>query len=466
MVNGGHLSAPPPPPPTSQQSSSASKSCSGGTGSGGKANGRGTKRRRPSQTSEVQHQPPPPPPTPPTFTPTTYATSTSVANHMSPIVLLADFAHSPPSLPQAANKNSVDKRGETDSPSSIPVPDTVSSTPVLPTAVQASLNHKHMSSSRSSSGNNDRVSNIAAGLNGSVCGSSWSHKLDHQGQHVDAVKVKKEEESSGWSTKSASKSSRDFSTATLKPEPVRPELFGTIFQNTLVHVPPVDTTSTLICSERVPGMISGDLKPVIQPVRHISMRQCPAPKNRTTPSKKNNDIDILPDPPESFSSVPQHPVDSPPSSQSAVESSPSPPSSPTLPPSLKKLSHSSSSSSLASSLSSSAPTMSIFAKNGVVRQIESTIQEREMPEEARMDADESILPSEDSPSSVLSDNLSEKERSPPSEQHPRSKGSQSPEGNKRRWRSYETEEEYEARKKLRRAELNFMVDFSKSIGIP
>ena len=95
---------------------------------------------------------------------------------------------------------------------------------------------------------------------------------------------------------------------------------------------------------------------------------------------------------------------------------------------------------------------------------ESTIQEREGAEEARIDTDESNLPNQDSPSSsMMSDNSSsEKERSPPSEQHPlRSKGSQSPEGAKRRRLSYETEEQYLARKKARRAKLNFMVNFGE-----
>ena len=469
MVNGGHV--PVTVPPSSQLPSSTGKnnatnnSGSNHTTSTGKGNGRTTKRRRPSTTSETQQ---------PTsslalfVTPTTSAVST--VNHISLVAIQPDFT-TPTSLPVTSSAVTDSKRVKSISPCpTVPPPIVVSSTPVVSTTAQVPLKLKMTSASRSTvGGSNGRIA-MVTGLNGSVHDGDLLSKSELKAEN-DVKKVKKEpEESFGWEVATNSKKiPREFSTATsVKTESVIPDTFTctSLLQSQLLHMTQVDTAKSLICSERVPGIISGDLKPVIQPVKQINIKRCPSPRNRTTPSKKS-DVDAVSNPPEilppsSSMSLPQHPLDSsPPSSHSAAESSPSPPSSPSLPSSLKKLNHSSSSSSLSSSLSTSAPTTALLGKNGVSRLTESTIQERETSEEARMDMDESNLADQGSPSSTgLSDNSSEKERTPPSEQHPRMKGSQSPEG-KRRWRSYETEEEFQARRKARKASLNFMVDFCK-----
>ena len=454
MVNGGSV------PP---QHSSTGKN-SGHSGINGKGSaGRTTKRRRPSQSSESL-QPSSSSSSSSSsslFTPTT--TSTTTTNHISPVAMQPNFATPPPISQASTTHTSSTKRVESDVSTSAPSPVVVSNTPVIQTAAQALFNRSVVDTPRSNGGTNGRVA-VATGLNGDVCESSPLIKTEFKGQ--TDIKVKKEEESFKWEpTANAKKASRDLPTPTVKVESVSADVLGTLLQSQFLCMPQVDMANSLICSERVPGMISGDLKPVIKPVRHIAMRKCPSPRNKATPPSKKNDIDTLSSSnlSETHSPVPRHPVDSPPSSQSASELSPSPPSSPTLPSSLKKLSHSSSSSSLASSLSASGPTTSLLGKNGVARLAESTIQERGVPEEARMDTDESNLPDQDSPSSAsLSDNSSEKERSPlPSEQRPRSKCSQSPEG-KRRWRIYETEEEFQKRRKARRSDLNFMVDFCKS----
>lgn len=434
VVNGGLLPA--------QHPSTASKSGSG------KANARATKRRRLSHVTEPQQ-----PASNFTSTNTSMTTPSSTTNHLSPAAVLPGLT-TPPSLPEAAQENlHVAKAKKVESAVTTPTSSlALSSTPTGLTTAQTSTNHKHTAASR----DNGRVA-VASGLNGSVCGNTLS-KSGLQGRNNIEVK---REESFGWNT--MSEHSRDFPASVVvdKPNVMSPEMFG-LLQTHLLSMAPVDAANSLICSERVPGMISGDLKPVIQPVRHIPARHTPSPRNRAIPLKKN-DVDTLSNP-ETYSSVSQNPGDSPVLDQSAAELSPSPPCSPILPSSLKKLNHSSSSSSLSSSLSASAPSTSLLGKNGVVRPVESTIQERGVPEEARMDTDESNLPGQDSPSSTSSDNSSEKERSPPSEQHPRNKGSQSPEG-KRRWRSYETEEQFEERRKIRRADLNFMVDFSKCMCV-
>ena len=513
MVNGGgHL--------LTQQNHHPSSGGKNSGGNGGKGSGRGGKRRRPSQPTERPHQVASPSPVvgpQALFPPNSSATSTPnhipavamVSNFVTPVTTPISSVTAPPSGGHVTDL----KRVESDSVCAVSMSPLAvySNTPVRLTTTTTSqqpvsLNHKHTPAAalpRSSNGaaSNNRVG-VATGLNGSVCDGSLG-KNDLKGCHDD-VKVKREtEERTGWSmamnknTTPVTTSMRDFSPVVggLKPEMThmnRAEVLGflpphLLHMHSVMQLPPMGATpppqqqqhpqaidptaSTLFCSERVPGMMSGDLKPVIQPVRHVSARHTPSPRARPSVPSKKNDVDVFSTPPESYSFIPQHPVDSLSSmSQSATELSPSPPCSPIHPStSSKKLHHSSSSSSssLSSSLSGSAlvSTSSILGKNGVVRLTESTIQEREGAEEARIDMDESSAPSQDSPSSTLSDNSSsEKERSPPaSEQHhhQRSKGSQSPDGGKRRRRSYETEEQYEERKKARRARLNFMVDFSE-----
>ena len=390
------------------------------------------------------------------------------------------------------------------------------------------LNHKHTPAATSSKSSTTNRGGVASGLNGSVCdvSSGTTSKNDRlgKGHYNNSVKVKRErseERTTGWPNVTTAPpvttaAMRDFPPSIhhggLKPEMAQmsraaevmnifpPHLLQmhSVMQQAASGPPPpppmVATTCTptqppplqqqqqqaidaaasaLFCSERVPGMMSGDLKPVVQPVRHVSAaRHSPSPRARPSIPLKKIDVDAFSTRPESsYSSIPQHLVDSPSSmSQSATELSPSPPCSLIHPSnsSSKKLHHSSSNSSLSSSFSGSAPSSAAAAllvgKNGVLRPTESTIQERGEAEEARIDMDESSAPSQDSPSSsTMSDNSSsEKERSPPasSEQHHR-KGSQSPDTGKRRRRSYETEEQYEERRKARRAKLNFMVDFGK-----
>ena len=491
MVNGGHL-------PTQQNHHPSS---SGGKGSSGKGSSRVAKRRRPSQATDTPHQPTPPTAvTQAVFTPNTSTTSTT--SHVPAVAMVTNFATpmiTPISTvtPPLGNQVTEMKRVESDGVSSVsPLAGISNATPVRLTTTTASqptaLNHKHTPAaaapprSNGTTGGSNRIT-VAGGLNGSVCDSNALSLGKNDIKRHSDVKVKREnEERTGWNAVNKSATSatamRDFASTVggLKPEVAhshmsRAELMGFLPPHLLqMHVPPMaqqmDAASALFCSERVPGMMSGDLKPVIQPVRHVSARHTPSPRARPNGPLKN-DVDTYSTPPtEPYPSIPQHPVDSPFSSRSATELSPSPPCSPihSSSSSLKKLHHSSSSSSLSSSSisASGAPaTTSLLGKNGAIRLTESTIQEREGAEEARMDTDESNLPSQDSPSSALSDNSSsEKERSPPSEQHSRSKGSQSPEG-KRRWRSYETEEQYMERKKARRANLNFMMDFSKYLCV-
>lgn len=501
MLNGGgHL--------PSQQNHHPSKS-----GSNGKGSGRGAKRRRLSQATETPHQVaahPGPVAGPQTlFTPNASATSTPnhipavtmVPNFVTPVTTPISSVTPPPSGCHVTDLKRVESDGIC-SVSPLPVFSVAPVRLMTTTTSQqpVTVNHKHTTTTASSRNNSTNRGGVASGLNGSVCDGSVLSlgKNDRKGHHSD-VKVKREsEERTGWTNQNmtpvTTAGTRDFSPSIggLKPEMAhmnRADVLS-LFPPHLLHMhmqppPPMPATpplqqqhqaidpaaSALFCSERVPGMMSGDLKPVIQPVRHVSAaRHTPSPRARPNIPLKKSDIDAFSTPPESYSSIPQHPVDSPSSmSQSATELSPSPPCSPIHPSTYsKKLHHSSSSSSLSSSLSGSAlsSTTALLGKNGVLRLPESTIQERAEAEEARIDMDESSAPSQDSPSSsTLSDNSSsEKERSPPvSEQHhhSRSKGSQSPDGGKRRRRSYETEEQYEERRKARRAKLNFMVDFSK-----
>ena len=493
MINGGgHL--------PSQQNHHPSKSGAGS--SNGKGSGRGAKRRRPSQATETPHQVAAH--TGPVVGPqalfTQNVSATSTPNHIPAVTMVPNFAtpvttpiSSMTTPPSGGHVNDL-KRVESEGVCSVPVFSVAPVQLMTTTASQqpVALNHKHTSVAASRG-------SVASGLNGSVCdGSTLSLSKNDRKGHLNDVKVKREsEERTGWTNQNltpvTTAGTRDFSPSIggLKPEMAhmsRADVLG-LFPPHLLHMhmqpppqmaatPPLQqhqaidpAASALFCSERVPGMMSGDLKPVIQPVRHVSAaRHTPSPRARPNVPLKKSDVDAFSTPTESYSSIPQHPVDSPSSmSQSATELSPSPPCSPIHPStSSKKLHHSSSSSSLSSCLSGLAPasTSALLGKNGVLRLPESTIQEREVAEEARIDMDESSAPSQNSPSSsTLSDNLSsEKERSPPvSEQHhhSRSKGSQSPDGGKRRRRSYETEEQYEERRKARRAKLNFMVDFSK-----
>lgn len=526
MVNGGgHL--------PSQQNHHPSK---GGAGSSsGKGSGRGAKRRRPSQATETphqaaaQHRGSPGPVVGPQalFVPNVSATSTP--NHIPPVSMVQNFVTpvttpissvTPP--PMGGHMTDL-KRVEGDgvcSVSPVPVFSTVTPVQLMTTTTSqqpVTLNHKRTPVTTLSKSNGTSRGGVASGLNGSVCDGNGSNGALSLGKnnrlkgHQNDVKVKREgEERTGWTNQNnmtppvTVAGMRDFSPSIggLKPEVAhmsRAEVLG-LFPPHLLHMhmqppplpppapmatatppPPLQkhqavdsAASALFCSERVPGMMSGDLKPVIQPVIPISAaRHTPSPRARPSIPLKKIDIDAFSTPPESSysSSVPQHPVDSPSSmSQSATELSPSPPCSPIHPStSSKKLHHSSSSSSLSSSLSGSAPASatSLMGKNGVLRLTESTIQERGEAEEARIDMDESSAPSQDSPSSsTMSDNSSsEKERTPPvieqHRNHSRSKGSQSPDGGKRRRRSYETDEQYEERRKARRAKLNFMVDFSE-----
>lgn len=501
MVNGGgHL--------LTQQNHHPSSG--GGKNSGsssGKGSGRGAKRRRPSQPTETPHQVAPPSPVvgPQALLPSS-SSATSTPNHIPAMVpnfvTPATTPISSVTTPPSGGHMTDLKRVEGDSVCAVSMsPLVFTNTPVqLRTTTTSqqqpmSLNHKHTPAAnlpRSNGAASDNRVGVTTGLNGSVVADGSLAKNDLEGSHDD-VRVKREnKERTGWSTVMNQNTTPVTTTVSpvvggLKPEVAimnRADVLGflpphLLHVHNVMQLPPMAATppqqqhqgmdtaaSTLFCSERVPGMMSGDLKPVIQPVRHITARHTPSPRAR--PNKKS-DADAFSTPPESYSSIPQHPVDSPSSmSQSATELSPSPPCSPiNSSTTSKKLHHSSSSSSssFSSSLSGSAPgsTSSFLGKNGVVRITESTIQEREGAEVARIDMDESSAPNQDSPSSTLSDNLSsEKERSPPaSEQHhhQRSKCSQSPDGGKRRRRSYETEEQYEERKKARRAKLNFMMDF-------
>ena len=530
MLNGGgHL--------PSQQNHHASGSKSGGSGSNGKGSGRGAKRRRPSQATETPpHQMTPGPVVGSQAHFATNSSATSTPNHIPAVTMVPNFVTpvttpiSSVTPPPSGGHMTDLKRIEGDSVCSVsspmPVFTTVPPVRLMTTTTSqqpVTLNHKHTPATNRGG--------VASGLNGSVCdvSSGTMSKNDRlgKGHHNNSVKVKRErseERTTGWPNVTATPpvttaAMRDFPPSIhhggLKPEmaqmsraaevmnifpphllqmhnvmqqaasgpPPPPPVVATV---TCTPTPPplqqqqqqaIDAAaSALFCSERVPGMMSGDLKPVVQPVRHVSAaRHSPSPRARPSIPLKKIDVDAFSTRPESYSSsIPQHPVDSPSSmSQSATELSPSPPCSPIHPSnsSSKKLHHSSSSSSLSSSFSGSAPSSAaatlLVGKNGVLRPTESTIQERGEAEEARIDMDESSAQSQDSPSSsTMSDNSSsEKERSPPaaSEQHhhSRSKGSQSPDTGKRRRRSYETEEQYEERRKARRAKLNFMVDFGK-----
>ncbi len=468
------------------------------------------------------------------FSPSTSATSTPnhipavtmVPNFVTPVITPISSVTPPPSGGHMTDL----KRIEGDSVCSVsplPVFSTVAPVQLMTTTASQSpmaLNHKHTPAAASSKSSATIRGGVTSSLNGSVCdvgsGTMSLGKNDRtgKGHHNDDVKVKRErsEERTGWPSMATppvttAAGLRDFPPPSIHGGGLKPEMAQmtradmlNIFPPHLLQVmpapgpppppaaamiataactpppPPLQqrqaidaAASVLFCSERVPGMMSGDLKPVIQPVRPI--RHSPSPRARSNvPLKKNDVVDAFSTPPESYSSIPQHPVDSPSSmSQSATELSPSPPCSPIHPstPSSKKLHHSSSSSSLSSSLSGSAPSSAtlLMGKNGVLRPTESTIQERGEAEEARIDMDESSAPSQHSPSSsMLSDNSSsEKERSPPvvgeqQHHHSRSKGSQSPDTTgKRRRRSYETEEQFEERRKARRAKLNFMVNFGE-----
>lgn len=531
MLNGGHL-------PSQQNHHPSGSKSGGGSSSNGKGSGRGAKRRRPSQATETPpHQMAPGPVVGPQalFAPNSSATSTPtnhipavtmVPNFVTPVTTPISSVTSPPSGGHVTDMKRIEGDGVC-SVSPMPVFSTVPPVQLMTTTASQQpmmLNHKHTPAAASSKSSATSRGGVASGLNGSVCdvSSGTMSKNDRlgKGHHNSNVKVKRErseERTTGWPNMTTPPvtiaAMRDFPPSLhhggLKPEMAqmsRAEVLN-IFPPHLLHVhnviqqapgppppppmvaatctppPPLQqqqqaidaAASALFCSERVPGMMSGDLKPVIQPVRHVSAaRHSPSPRTRPSIPLKKIDTDAFSTPPESYSSIPQHPVDSPSSmSQSATELSPSPPCSPIHPStsSSKKLHHSSSSSSLSSSLSGSAPSSAaaalLMGKNGVLRPTESTIQERGEAEEARIDMDESSAPSQDSPSySTMSDNSSsEKERSPPgaSEQHhhSRSKGSQSPDTGKRRRRSYETEEQYEERRKARRAKLNFMVDFGE-----
>ena len=533
MLNGGHL--------PSQQNHHPSSSKSGGSNGKASGRGAKRRRpSQASETPHHQVAVHPSPAVGPQalFAPNVSATSTPnhipavtmVPNFVTPVTTRISSVTPPPPGGHVTDLKRVESDGVC-SVSPLPVFPTVAPVRLMTTTASqhpVSLNHKHTpTTTTSSKSNGTNRGGVASGLNGSVCDGSGSAlnlgKNDRiiKGHHHHDVKVKRESEerTGGWTTNKnttpppvTTAGMREFSPSSiggLKPEMAHvsgAEILSIFPPHLLHHMhmqpspipglpPPMaaanatpqlplqqpkhqdSAASALFCSERVPGMMSGDLKPVIQPVRHISAaRHTPSPRARPSVPLKKSDVDAaFSTPPElssySSSSVPQHPVDSPSStSQSANELSPSPPCSPIHHPSnssSKKLHHSSSSSSLSSSLSGSAPASAtlLMGKNGVIRPTESTIQEREEAEEARIDMDESSALSRDSPSSTLSDNSSEKERSPPaSEQHhhsSRSKGSQSPDGGKRRRRSYETEEQYEERRKARRAKLNFMVDFSE-----
>ena len=216
----------------------------------------------------------------------------------------------------------------------------------------------------------------------------------------------------------------------------------------LVSVPPGTdpSVSALICSERPPGMISSELK----------TQQTHDPTN-------HDDLD------SSLSLVKSQ-------NASSHSSSPLPPSSPinTTVSSVSTVSSTSdhclhdelftSSDSLIKTEHITRVDSSSLDRereiDGAERPMDTTDEDHEH-DEAKMDTDSSNSPPPEVKMSTSSSGSgSEKEGSPVQvvEKRCRSKGSRSPD-TKRKWRSYETEEEYERRKMARRTNMNFILDF-------